>query len=770
MAPEHVGKPLKRIEDPGLLTGRDPYVADVPLPPDALTMALARSPLAHARIVTVDTAAARAMPGVAAVLTGADLNETLGDIPMSIPEEAFDQVSRRGRYVLAHERVRCVGEPVAVVLAADPGLAADAAEAIAVRYEPLPVVADPEAALEPGSPLLYEPLGTNLALRWKREAGDVEAAFGRADVVVEARLVNQRVIPLAMEPRACSAVWHPDTGLLTVWGDTQVPHRLRDTLARYLGLAPEQVHLMTARVGGGFGAKIPLYPEDLLVPYLARRLGRPVRWVATRREDIQATTHGRDMRAHLRLAAGRDGRVLALDARIIGNVGYTLFSEGPILPVLCAQMLPGCYDIRTARIEAVAAFTNTMGTGAYRGAGRPEAAYFIERMMALLARRLDLDPAEVRRRNYIRPEQFPYTTVTGHVYDSGAYAATLQHALDTAGYPRLRADQAARRRAGRLVGIGLASYVEICGFNDEETSDVSVEATGRVTVLTGSASHGQGHETAYAQLVADELGISPDLVDVVHGDTARVRSGAGTFGSRSLARGGMHAVGNARRVREKATRIAAHLLEASPADVVRRDGGFQVRGAPHRILAWTAVAAAAHAGTLPAEFGGGLESREDLTGAGTLFPFGSHVAVVEVDPETGQVRLLRYVSVDDSGLIVNPLLAQGQVHGGLAQGIGQALLERAVHDEQGQLVSGSLMDYAIPKADDLVAFENDHTRTLSPRTPLGVKGIGESATIGSTPAIAEAVLDALAPLGVERLDIPLTPDRVWDAIRERRRR
>jgi carbon-monoxide dehydrogenase large subunit len=769
MAFDAIGKPLKRIEDPRLITGRDPYVNDVPLPHNALAMTMARSPMAHARIVAVDTSAAKAMPGVVEVLTGADVNAEICEIHTHMPEAMFDEINRRGRWVLARERVRYVGEPIAAVVAEDARIAADAAEAISVEYDPLPVVTDPESALAPASPLVWDALGHNVALRWTREHGDVDAAFGTADVIVEARLVNQRLIPLAMEPRACSAVWDAASGLLTVWGDTQVPHRMRDVIAQRLSLKPDRVHLMTARVGGAFGAKVPIYPEDILVPYLARRLGRPVRWAATRREDIQATSHGRDMRAHIRLAARRDGRIVGLEARIVGNLGFCAFSEGPMLPVLCGQMLPGCYDIQAARIEVVAAFTHTMGTAPYRGAGRPEAAYFIERMVSLLASRLGLDPAEVRRKNYVPADRFPYTTVTGHVYDSGSYAATLDHALRAADYARLRAEQAAARKEGRWLGVGLASYVEICGMNEVETSDVVVEQTGRVTVYTGTASHGQGHETSYAQLVGDELGISPQLVDVVHGDTARVRSGVGTFGSRSMARGGMHALGNARRVRQKAERIAAHLLEASPQDVVLQDGHFQVRGAPQRVITWTEVAAAAYSGTLPAEFGGGLESREDLKGTGTLFPFGTHVAVVEVDPETGKVKLVKYVSVDDSGLIVNPLLAQGQVHGGLAQGIGQALFERAVHDEAGQLLSGSLMDYAIPKSDDLIAFENDHTRTPSPRTELGVKGIGESATIGSTPAVANAVLDALGPFGVEALDIPLTPDKIWTAIRAARR-
>ncbi|MBI4637093.1 MAG: xanthine dehydrogenase family protein molybdopterin-binding subunit [Candidatus Rokubacteria bacterium] len=756
MAVQHVGRPLKRLEDPGLITGSDPYVADVRLE-NPLAMAVVRSPYAHAEIRAIDARAATKIPGVVAVFTGSDLNAEIGVLHTPLPPEAFDSMNRQGHPLLAEGRVRHAGEPVAVVLAEDPRIAADGAEAVVVEYAPLPAVVDPEAALEPGSPLIYPESGSNVAVRLKREKGDVDGAFARAAVVLEVKLVNQRVIPFAMEPRACSAVWDARAGKLTVWGDTQIPHRMRDQIAGALGLEPARVHLMTARVGGGFGAKVPVYSEDLLVPLLARKLGRPVRWNATRREDVLATGHGRDMRCHARVAADANGRILGLDVKIIGNVGYCLYHVGAILPVLCGQMITGCYDVQTARVEVVAAFTNTMGTVPYRGAGRPEAAYFIERAMNLLGDRLGLDPAEVRRRNFIPPDRFPYTTMMGNAYDSGDYARTLDHALARAGYAALRSRQEAARRAGRLVGVGVACYVEICGFEDDEVSDVVVGDDGRVTVLTGSASHGQGHETAYAQLVADELQVPIEMVTVVHGDTERVRNGVGTFGSRSIARGGMHALANAKQVREQARRTAAGLLEAAPEDIVHEDGRFHVRGVPDRAVTWWEVAAKA---------GGGLVSRQDVQGNGTLFPFGAHVAVVEVDRETGRVRLERYVSVDDSGFLVNPLLAQGQVHGGLAQGIGQALWEGAAFDETGQLLTSTLMDYALPKSDDLPSFENDHTRTLSPRTALGVKGIGESATIGSTPAIANAVLDALRPLGITHLDLPLTPAKIWAAIRE----
>lgn len=759
----YVGRPLKRREDLPLLRGQDRFVADLELP-HALHMAVARSPHAHALIRRIDTDRARRMPGVVAVLTAADLNADLGSIGMIIDPEEFDEVTVREHQALAADRCRYVGEPIAVAVADDPRNAADAVEALGIEYTPLPAVTDAEAALAPGAPLVYEELGSNLATRWRRAVGDVDGAFARAPVVVEARLTNQRLFPVAIEPRGICAAWDAAGGQLTVWASTQAPHLLRDWLAEHLDLSADQVRVIVPRVGGGFGSKIALYSEDLIVPFLARKLRRPVRWAASRREDLQATSHGRDMVAQMRLAADREGHVLALDARIIGNLGWCLFSDGPFLPVLAGQMLTGCYDIRAARVEVLGVFTHTMGTAAYRGAGRPEAAYFIERMVTLLAARLGRDPAEVRRKNFIPPEAFPYQAPMGPHYDSGNYALALDRALELADYTALRAEQARARREGRLLGVGLACYVEMCGFVDEEVSDVIVGPDARVTVLTGVSPHGQGHETSFAQLVADELQIPPGQIAIVHGDTSRIRGGSGTYGSRSIARGGMAAVANARRVRDKARRIAAHLLEAAVEDVVLEREVFQVRGAPDRQVTWRQVAETAHGGTLPSELEPGLEGKEDFSASGLLFPFGAHVALVEVERDTGLVHLRRYVAIDDSGVLVNPLLADGQVHGGLAQGIGQALWERAAYDESGQPLAGSLMDYAVPKAGDLPSFETAHTVTPSPRTALGVKGIGESATIGSTPAVANAVLDALAPFGVEHLDLPLSPEKVWRVI------
>jgi aerobic carbon-monoxide dehydrogenase large subunit len=755
-----VGRGVKRLEDPKLISGSDPYVNDVRLQ-GALQLAFVRSPHAHAILKRVDTSAARKIPGVVAVLTGADINAEVGVIHTPIPPEMFASMNKQGYSMLAEGRVRHVGEPVAVVAAETAAAAVDGAEAVVVDYEPLPVVVNPEAALAKGAPLLYPETGSNLGVYFKGEKGDVDAAFKSAPVVIDLKMVNQRVIPLCMEPRACSAVWDDKAQKMTMWGDTQIPHGMRNQVAERLKLKPEQIHLMTGRVGGGFGAKVPVYQEDTIVPMLARRLNRPVRWAATRREDMQTTGHGRDMRCHLRLAADKTGRILALDAKITGNVGYCLYHVGCLLPVLCAQMITGCYDIQTARAEVSCAFTNTMGTVPYRGAGRPEAAYFIERGMDMLAAKVGLDPSEVRRRNFIPPDKFPYDTPLGNSYDSGEYTRALDHALAKAGYEELRKQQQAARGQGRLMGVGIASYVEICGFEEDEVSDLVVADDGHVTVLTGSASHGQGHETAYAQLVADELQIPMEMVKVVQGDTALVRNGVGTFGSRSAARGGMHALGQAVKVKDKAQQVAAKLLEAAAQDLVLADGRFSVRGVPDRAVTWQQVAAAAK---------GSLDSHDDIkAGVGMLFPFGSHVATVEVDKDTGRVRLLKYMSVDDAGFLINPLLVQGQVHGGLGQGIGQALWEEATFDDAGQLVSSTLMDYSIPKSDDLISFENDHTRTHSPRTPLGVKGIGEAATIGSTPAIANAVMDALAPLGVTHVDLPLTPQKIWTAMRAARK-
>ena len=762
-----VGQPLKRKEDPGFLTARERYVADLALP-GALHMAVVRSPHAHAEIRRIEVALARRAPGVAGIFTGADVNADLGEIPMIIGPDAFDEVHGPGRMPLASGRTRYVGEPVAVVVADTAYHAQDAADVITVDYDPLPAVTDAEEALAPDAPRVHRELASNLGVRWTREKGDVARILREAPIVVEARLRNQRLLAVAMEPRGVAAMYDEAAEALTVWGSTQTPHWLRDNVAKHLHVEPARVRVIAPRVGGGFGAKIALYPEDLLAPWLARRLRRPVRWTATRREDLAATSHGRDVVAHLRLAADTEGRILALDARIVGNLGFCLFSDGPILPVLCGQMITGCYDVPAARVDVQCAFTNTMGTAAYRGAGRPEAAYFIERMLDRLAARVARDPAEVRRRNFVPPARFPYETAVGTSYDSGEYARALDTLLERAGYAALRAEQERARAAGRLVGIGLASYVEMCGFVDDETSDVIVGPDGRVTVETGCSSHGQGHETSFAQIVADELTVPVDWVTILHGDTRIVRKGQGTYGSRSISRGGMAAVLNARRVREQARQVAAHLLEARLDDVVLEAARFHVRGVPDRALGWVEVARAVHAGRAPAGMEPRLAAREDFVASGLLYPFGSHLAMVELDRDTGRSHILRYVTVDDSGLIVNPLLAAGQVHGGLAQGIGQALWEWGRYDDAGQLLAGSLMDYAVPKAGDLPAFETGHTETPSPRTALGVKGIGESATIGSTPAIANAVLDALAPLGVGDLDIPLTPDTVWRAIREAR--
>jgi carbon-monoxide dehydrogenase large subunit len=648
-------------------------------------------------------------------------------------------------------------------------VAADALEAIGVDYEALPVVIDPEAALAPGAPLLHEAWGTNLAFRWTRAGGDVDSAFAVAEKVVEVRIANQRLIPNAMEPRAVVAAHDPGTNQTTLWTTTQIPHTVRDEVADVLGIPRREMRVIAPEVGGGFGAKSNVYSEEVLAPFLARRLGRPVKWVATRSEDFLATSHGRDQINFIRLAADRTGRVHGADLRVIADCGAYYSRVTPIVPGLTGQMMTGVYDIPNARVVAEGVMTNKGINEPYRGAGRPEAAYLIERAMDALADELGMDPAEVRRRNFIPPNRFPYKTPTGATYDSGEYARALERALELVDYPALRAEQT-RRRAQRapegdkLLGIGLASYVEICGFVDWESGAVSVNAEGKVTVLTGASPHGQGHQTAWAQIAADTLQIPLEDIVVKHGDTAVVPRGIGTFGSRSAAIGGSAVIRNAVTVRERAREIAAHLLEAAVADVELANGRFQVVGTPAVSLGWQEVAQAAYSGTLPEELQGGLKADEDFKPASETYPFGAHVCVVEIDPETGAVELARYVTVDDCGRVINPLLVEGQVHGGIAQGAGQALLERAAYDESGNLVSGSLMDYALPRADNFPHFETNRTETPTPLNPMGVKGIGEAATIGSTPAVVNAVVDALSHLGVRHIDMPLTAEKIWRAI------
>ena len=766
--PKFIGARVRRREDPGLITGEGRYVADIHSG-NALNAAFLRSPHAHARIRGIDTAQAEKCSGVVAVLTAADLNpEVVGSLTVvfGAPAGDYEQVQEPEALLLQDDRVRFVGDAVAVVVAETAAAAQDAVDRIEVDYDPLPVVSSIRQALAPGAPHLYPDLPGNEAFSWKAEGGDVDRAFTEADVVVELEVRVQRVIPNAIEPRAVVASYDRDSESFTVWSTTQAPHQLRDELAKVIGVSPEQIRAIAPEVGGGFGAKANVYPEEALVPLLARRVGRPVRWVASRSEDYVATVHGRDQTDKIRLAATRDGRVLGVDLEVTVDCGGCYRRCSAAVAPLTGLMITGTYDIPNARARARGVFTNKAPTEPYRGAGRPEACYLIERAMDQLARRLSLDPVEVRKRNFILSSRFPYTTALGLTYDSGDYLRPLEEALRQADYERLLRQQADRiREGGNLLGVGLSEYVEICGFGPWEAGSVEVREDGNVLVLTGTSPHGQGHETSWSQIVAETLQVPIDRIEVKHGDTATIREGVGTFGSRSAPVGGTAILNSSEMVRERARKIAGHLLEAAAADIRLEEGEFHVVGSRAHSVSWEEVISAAYRENLPEDLQGKLHAADRFEPQGETYPFGAHVCVIEIDSETGQVRILRYLSVDDCGRVINPLLVEGQVHGGIAQGLGQALYESAGYDEHGNLLTGTLMDYAVPRAHQLPAFQTSRTETPTHLNPLGVKGVGEAATIGSTPAVVNAVVDALAHLGVEHLDTPLTPEKIWRAMR-----
>ncbi|MBI1894486.1 MAG: molybdopterin-dependent oxidoreductase [Candidatus Rokubacteria bacterium] len=764
-----IGAEVRRREDPALIKGAGRFVDDLVLPRTAF-MTVLRSPHAHARVLSVDTAAAAALPGVLHVLTATDIEGQVEPEPaIGLPPAA----RRPRRPLLAREVVRYVGEPVAAVVADDRYLAADACEAIQVEYEPLPAVSDPEAALAPDAPRVHPEFPDNVALTWAWSQGDVEGAFARADTVVRLRLVNQRLAGVALEPRGCLAEYR--AGALTVWAGTQTPHRLRSGLAQILRLPEPAVRVIAPDVGGGFGCKIGFYADEALCAFAAVGLGRPVKLVLTRREDFLTTTQARGQVNEVEAAVAADGTVLALRCRTLADLGAYLEVLTPYPGMLTGRLLTGPYRIPAARYELTSVFTNRMATAPYRGAGRPEATYLLERTMDEIARARDLDPAEVRRRNLIQPEEFPYTAPSGLVYDSGRYEAALDGALTLVDYKRFRDAQRRARNEGRYLGIGFSTFMETAGVGPSKTTPilgwesgtVRVEPSGKITVLTGASPHGQGLETAFAQIVADRLGAPMEDVAVLHGDTAVVAAGVGTFGSRSISVGGSAIASAVEKVLDKGRRIAATLLEAAAEDVVFDQGRFAVRGAPGRAVTLAEVAAAAYAGkALPAGMEPGLEATTVWDPPNFTFPSGTHVAVVEVDPDSGAVRLLRLVGVDDCGRVINPLLVEGQIHGGLAQGIGQALWEEMRYDAAGQCLTASLMDYATAKSDMLPLFELDRIETPSPVNPLGAKGCGEAGAIGSPPAVVNAVIDALTPFGVTHLDMPLTPARVWAAIQQ----
>ena len=731
---DFIGRAIVRREDPALLTGHGVYLDDV-TPPGTLHAFVVRSPVAHARIAGVDVTDARNAPGVAAVFIAADL-AGIGPLPGA---EGLPPGSVNPAYpLLAADKVLWAGQPVALVVADTPEHAADAAELVVADYSELPAVTSPDEALAPDAPVLHDGATGNTAFTRRLSAGDAAAAFAAAAYQLRQRMVSQRIAPVALEPRGVLACPAAD-GRLEVRLSTQRPHGSRNWLARMLGMEPERLRVVVGDMGGGFGAKGPIYPDQVAVIVAARTLGRPVKWVEERSESFLATTHGRDQVADLAMAADADGRITAIRGSVHASFGayFTPNAPGSLLGRL-GPMLPQGYRITNFDVELTGVFANTTPVGPYRGAGRPEAAYFCERLVDLLAAETGLDPAEIRRRNFIPPADFPYTTCTGLTYDSGDYRAGLDLLLE-----KLSAHAAPPAPEGHLVGVGIASFVEPGGVTPRapgpadaggDMATVTVSASGAVTVAVGTSAHGQGHETAFAQLAADLLGVEYEDVTVVFGDTDTAPFGYGTFGSRSAVAGGTAVYNACQAALEAARRVDAPM---SLPEAAARLGG---------------ITATASSGAPP-----------------ETYASGSYACVVSVDPDTGRVRLLRVVAVDDCGVVLNPLLVEGQVHGAIAQGVGQALYEHVQYDQAGQPMSASLMDYAVPFADSLPAIESYLVCTPSPVNPLGVKGMGESGTIGVTPALVNAVMDALRPYGIRHLDMPLTPEKIWAAIQSRPR-
>ncbi|MBA2289465.1 MAG: molybdopterin-dependent oxidoreductase [Chloroflexia bacterium] len=766
-----VGARVRRKEDPRLITGSSTYVDDIQLP-RMTYLAIARSPYAHGMLNGIDTSAAEALPGVVAVLTASDLEKILPNFETEMKgetsaeeDEVTDEILVPPILPLARDKVRYVGEPVVAVIAESRAIAEDAIELVDIDIDPLDATVDVFESMEDGAPQLYDTVKNNISVRFGGKRGeDSDAAFASAPVTIKERIRSQRVNAVPMEPRGVLATRDHVTGGLTFWTSTQAPHWNRNSIADALGISQSQVRCIAPEVGGGFGQKIGAYPEDYVVCAAAWHLGRPVKWIETRSENMLSSSHGRNQWADMEAAADESGKILALRARVYLDCGA--FPKGLDLGNSTWIMATGCYDIPALDYEVIGVYTNTGGNGAYRGAGRPEAAYYVERVIDLVADEAGLDPVDVRRRNFIQPEQFPFMTLTGNRYDSGEYEKPLDKALEIGDYPALRKEQAEARKHGRYIGLGLASYVEICGFGPYESSTVRVEPSGDVSIFTGISPHGQGQETTFAQMASDHIGADFETVIVHHGDTANTPQGNGTMGSRGLAVGGAALMLSLNKVQEKSRRIAAHMLEAAVEDVELVDGTYRVKGVPEGGLTLGDIAGAAYSGNIPDDVDAGLESTDFFSPKDTTFPFGTHLAVVEVLPATGEVKFLRYIAVDDCGPIISPMLVTGQVHGGLAQGIGQALYEDMHYDDTGELLSGTLNDYTVPRATHFPMFESHHTETPTDVNPMGSKGIGEAATIGATPATANAVIDALEPFGITHLDVPMTPQRVWNAIQQ----
>jgi carbon-monoxide dehydrogenase large subunit len=770
-----LGASIKRREDPRFITGKGNYTDDLKLA--GMTHAVfVRSPHANAKIRKIDTTKAAKMPGVVAIFTGKDL-AGVNSLPCGwlLPELKIPP-----HMPLAIDAARYVGDPVAIVIAESQSAASDGAEAVEVDWEVLPSVTSTEKAAAKGSPQIHEVAPGNVAFAWQiGDAAATDAAFKSAAVTVKKRIVNQRLVANPMEPRACVARYDEATGDWTLWVTSQNPHVHRLLMTAFvLGIPEHKVRVIAPDVGGGFGSKIFLYNEETVCTWATKQVKRPIRWTSSRREAFQTDAHGRDHVTDAEVALAKDGKFLGLRVKTTANLGSYLSTFAPAVPTyLYATLLNGVYEWPAIHAQVTGVFTNTTPVDAYRGAGRPEACYLLERMVDAAAAALKMDPAEIRRKNFIPKFDNGYQTKVALQYDSGNYGAAFDRLLGMLDYKKFRAEQADARGKGRLLGIGFSTYIEACSIAPSkvvgslgaqaglwESGKVQVHPTGKVSVFTGSHSHGQGHETTMAQIVADHLGIPMDDVEIVHGDTGRVPFGMGTYGSRSASVGGTAIVMSLNEIKEKGKKIAAHLLEANPKDMDYVGGQFVVKGAPQKAIPFGQVALTAYVPhNYPEGVEPGLEETSFYDPANFCFPFGAHACVVEVDPDTGHVKILRYLAVDDVGNVINPMIVDGMVHGGIAQGVAQALWEEAVYDaDSGQLVSGSMMDYALPKADMLPFYETDRTETPTPVNPLGVKGAGETGTIASTPAVVNAVVDALSALGVDHIDaMPLTPERVW---------
>ena len=791
--PKMMGQRIKRKEDPRFITGTGKYTDDIKLP-GMLHLALLRSDRGHARIEGIDVAKARKMPGVVAVYTGKDLAGKLGGVPCGVRNAEGKHYSAGVPLnvpdypVIAIDKVAFVGQNVAAVVATDPYIAHDALDAIEVDYEDLPAVVDPEKAAQKGSPVIHEKLGSNIAFHIPggpspEAIKQTEELFKSADHTASFRLDNQRLVPMAMEPRAVVADFDPGRETLTVWTSSQIPHIARTLIALCLPLPELQVRVIAPDVGGGFGSKLNLYPEELLVPYLAKTLGKPVKWNEGRREGFAATIHGRGQVQRIDIAFSKDGTWLAAKAKFFNDLGAYMQLLTPSIGGFTVAMITGCYKPKAFSFEQIGVFTNKVATDAYRGAGRPEATMIAEKVMDIIARKVNLDPAEVRRRNFIT--QFPVTTPPGMTYDSGDYSKALDKAMEIIGYNALRQEQRQARAAGRLVGIGVSSYVELCGVGPSwlappgvgfwDVSTVTVEPTGMVQVFTGISPHGQGEETTFAQITADELGVPMDNVRVIHSDTATTPYGNGTYGSRGMAVGGGALMMSLGKIKAKAKRYAAYMLDAKPENIEYEGGELFVKTDPGRKVTFQQVAGMAYdfswkgPGTTPQDLEPGLEETSRFEPGNLVFPFGTHICHVEIDRGTGEVEIKRFVAVDDCGTVINPLIVDGQIHGGIVQGMAQTLFEGVVYDENGQLLTGELMEYAVPKAAMVGRFENHHTVTPTPVNPIGAKGVGEAGTIGATAAVFNAVMDALAPLGVDHVDMPLKPEKLWRVIQQHRK-